>query len=101
DQQVLRSAGVQAAASGTVRILGGACGLGIEGSGWIAAPGVVVTNAHVVAGTNGDVVAHSHDDDISIPARAIAFDPVNDVAVLAAPGLPGTTLRAVVDPAAG
>ena len=31
-------------------MLGTACGLGIEGSGWVAAPGYVVTNAHVVAG---------------------------------------------------
>src|SRR5436190_13161795 len=40
---------VRAAAS-VVRVLGTACGLGIEGSGWVAAPGLVVTNAHVVAG---------------------------------------------------
>jgi len=42
--------GVLAAAPSVVRVSGFACGLGVEGSGWIAAPGVVVTNAHVVAG---------------------------------------------------
>ena len=31
-------------------MLGTACGLGIEGSGWVAGNGLVVTNAHVVAG---------------------------------------------------
>ena len=33
-----------------------ACGLGVEGSGWIAAPGLVVTNAHVVAGEDDTTV---------------------------------------------
>ena len=31
-------------------ITGSACGLGVSGSGWAAAPNLVVTNAHVVAG---------------------------------------------------
>ena len=31
-------------------MLGTACGLGVEGSGWVAGDGLVVTNAHVVAG---------------------------------------------------
>ncbi|HEY5143492.1 MAG TPA: MarP family serine protease [Solirubrobacteraceae bacterium] len=101
DQAVLRSPGVRLAAGGTVRILGSACGLGIEGSGWIAAPGVVVTNAHVVAGTDGEVVVHARNDSVGVPARALAFDPTDDLAILAAPGLPGTTLQVVVDPTAG
>ena len=33
-----------------VKILGSACGLGVAGSGWVAGPDTVVTNAHVVAG---------------------------------------------------
>ena len=33
-----------------VKILGTACGLGVAGSGWVAGDGLVVTNAHVVAG---------------------------------------------------
>ncbi len=101
DAAVLNSPGVRLAAAGTVRILGTACGLGIEGSGWIVAPGVVVTNAHVVAGTDGDVVVHAQDDRVSAPARTLAFDPRNDLAVLAAPGLPGQTLRVVRNPAPG
>ena len=44
-----RSGGA-AAADSVVRVLGTACGLGVQGSGWIAGDGVVVTNAHVVAG---------------------------------------------------
>src|SRR4029077_15913094 len=41
---------VHVAAGSVLRILGTACGLGISGSGWVAAPGLVVTAAHVIAG---------------------------------------------------
>ena len=37
-------------ARSVVKVLGTACGLGVEGSGWVAGDGLVVTNAHVVAG---------------------------------------------------
>jgi uncharacterized membrane protein required for colicin V production len=64
-----------------VRVLGTACGLGIEGSGWFARPDLVVTAAHVVAG--------EHDTGIEIPGSngvhrvaVVAFDSHNDVAVL-------------------
>jgi uncharacterized membrane protein required for colicin V production len=91
DREVLGRPGVQAASASTVRILGAACGLGVQGSGWIAAPGVVVTNAHVVAGTGGDLLVESRDG-TRRPARATAFDPGDDVAVLAVDDLPGTPL---------
>lgn len=101
DRAVLRKPGVAAAADGVVRILGSACGLGVEGSGWIAAPNVVVTNAHVVAGTEGDLVVRGRSGDVTLPARALAFDPTQDIAVLAVPGVGGTVLRMVSDPRAG
>ena len=44
DPEVLRAGG------SVVRVLGTACGLGVEGSGWAVRPGLIVTNAHVVAG---------------------------------------------------
>ena len=37
DPRVLRKPGVRAAAPSVVRVLGTACGLGVEGSGWVAA----------------------------------------------------------------
>ncbi|MGH3085701.1 MAG: CvpA family protein, partial [Rubrobacteraceae bacterium] len=50
DGSVIQDPDVLAATAGTVRITGIACGYGVEGSGWVAAPDLVVTNAHVVAG---------------------------------------------------
>lgn len=77
---------VRAAARSTVRVLGTACGLGIEGSGWVAAPGVVVTNAHVVAGED-DTVVQVEGDGPRHAARAVRFDPRNDIAVLRVEGI--------------
>ena len=39
-----------------VKVLGTACGLGVQGSGWVAGDGIVVTNAHVVAGQDDTTV---------------------------------------------
>ena len=89
---IARDPQVRAAADGVVRIQGTACGLGVEGSGWIAAPGVVVTNAHVVAG-EGDTRVQLRGVGAALPAQAIAYDPHDDVAVLRVPGLAGTVLR--------
>ncbi len=47
---IARDPEVAAARESVVKILGTACGVGVEGSGWVVSPGVVVTNAHVVAG---------------------------------------------------
>src|SRR5213080_4627404 len=59
--RVARDPEVRAATRSTVRVLGTACGLGIEGSGWIAKPGIVVTKAHVVAGEH-DTTVQPHGD---------------------------------------
>jgi S1-C subfamily serine protease len=91
---------VSGASRSVVRILGTACGLAIEGSGWVAAPGVVVTNAHVVAGEQ-DTVVELEGDQPSLPAQAIAFDPTDDVAVLRVPGMDAPVLKLSPDPRAG
>jgi S1-C subfamily serine protease len=77
---------VRAAAPSVVRILGTACGLGISGSGWVAAPGVVVTAAHVVAGERTTYVVQSQSER-RLTAQPVAFDSKNDVAVLRVPEL--------------
>jgi len=53
---IAHDAGVRRAGASVVKVLGSACGLGVEGSGWVAAPDLVVTNAHVVAGEDNTTV---------------------------------------------
>ncbi len=83
---VLRSRGVQGAGHSVVRVFGTACGLGVEGSGWVAAPDLVVTNAHVVAGET-DTAVQVGGVGAGLAAHALLFDPRNDVAILSVPGL--------------
>jgi S1-C subfamily serine protease len=98
-------AAVRAAASRTagsvVKIVGSACSVVQEGSGFVAAPSLVITNAHVVAGVSSPVVidrAGRH------KATTLIFDPNTDVAVLRTSGLAGRPLplrSATVGPGAG
>jgi S1-C subfamily serine protease len=84
DPSVLRAAGVRRGAPSVVRVLGTACGLGVSGSGWVVSPGLVVTNAHVVAGERDTTI-----DSVNappLPAQAVAFDSKNDIAVLRVSG---------------
>lgn len=85
DPAVLNSSGVNGAALSVVRVIGHACGLGIEGSGWVAAKGLVVTNAHVVAGVDSPRV--DRNDGVLLGATVVSFDKVNDIAVLRVRGL--------------
>lgn len=71
---------IDAAAPSTVRITVPACGGTQLGSGWIASDGVVVTNAHVVAGGSEVTVQSQADETVS--ATVVRFDPDSDVAVL-------------------
>ncbi len=95
---IARDPDVAAAAGSVVRISGIACGLGIEGSGWIARRGVVVTNAHVVAGIDRPQV--DRQDGRALTATVVAFDPRNDLAVLIVKGLDGRPLS-VAEPESG
>jgi S1-C subfamily serine protease len=84
-RRIVRDPDVRAAHDSVVRVLGTACGLAVQGSGWVASPGVVVTNAHVVAGEDDTTV--QTDGGRELDAQAIAYDPHNDVAVLRVNGL--------------
>jgi hypothetical protein len=84
--RLARDPDVRAAARSTVRVLGTACGLGIEGSGWVAGPGLVVTNAHVVAGES-DTTVQPLGHGPRYDAQAVWFDPRNDVAILRSSGI--------------
>ena len=97
---IARADGVRAARQSVVKILGSACGLGIEGSGWVAGNGLVVTNAHVVAGQKDTrVLAAGHRP--GLEAHAVAFDPHNDIAVLQVSGLEAARADAGRRPAGG
>ncbi len=98
DPAIARDPQIRAARSSVVRVRGFACGLGIEGSGWIVRPGYVVTNAHVVAGVESPFVDRG--DGRTSRARVVSFDARNDVAVLRLPGFRGRAL-AVADPKRG
>ncbi len=85
---IVRDPQVRAAAGSVVRVLGTACGLGVQGSGWVARDGVIVTNAHVVAGQD-DTTVQVRGEGNRHEAEAIWFDPKNDIAILRAPGTSG------------
>ena len=73
------------ASKSVVRVTGIACGLGVEGSGWVAERGLVVTNAHVVAGISKPRV--DTETGQAFVSSVVAFDETNDLAVLRVPGL--------------
>src|SRR5256886_956690 len=93
DPRVLRQPRVPAAGPSVVRVLGTACGLGVEGSGWVARPEIVVTAAHVIAGETDTTIAPLSGG--VLRAEPIAFDARNDIAVLRVPGLGAQPLRLV------
>lgn len=99
DGTSVRDPDVRAASASGVRVLGTACGLGVQGSGWVAGPGIVVTNAHVVAGEADTTVTTS--DGTEFEAGAVFYDPHNDLALLAVPGLDLPPLRLVMQPRRG
>jgi S1-C subfamily serine protease len=87
--EVARAA--EAAEGSTVKVLGEACGAIQEGSGFVAGEGLIVTNAHVVAGVD-DPVIQEQGVEGSIDATTVLFDPRFDVAVLRVEENPGPIL---------
>jgi S1-C subfamily serine protease len=83
------------AGDSVVRVLSTACGLGIEGSGWAVEPEVVVTNAHVIAGSDDTTVTTQ--DGAELEATPIYYEPRQDLALLrvgsALPTLPISARR--------
>jgi S1-C subfamily serine protease len=88
NSRIARDPEVRAAVRSVVRVLGTACGLGVQGSGWVARRGLVVTNAHVVAGQD-DTTVQLGGEGQSVDAQAVWYDPQNDLAILRAPELGG------------
>jgi len=97
---IARDRDVQRAGRSVVRVVGTACGLGVSGSGWVAAPDTVVTNAHVVAGQE-DTAVEVGGDPPRRAAELVHFDPRNDIAVLRVDGLDLAALPIARDPRRG
>ena len=93
--------GVRNAAASVVKILGNACGVGVEGSGWFASRTLVVTAAHVVAGEHGTSVQIPGHAGRRYDADVVAFDPRNDVAVLRVRHAPPVAPLRIGDPVPG
>jgi S1-C subfamily serine protease len=88
DTRALASGALRLAGPSVVRITATACGFGVEGSGWVARPHLIVTAAHVVEGASG-IEAGGH------PAQALVVDRKEDIAVLRVPGLRAAPLKLV------
>jgi hypothetical protein len=80
DPSVLHTPGAKAAAGSVVKIHGTACGLGIQGSGWVVRRDLIATNAHVVAGEHDTNVLAPNGQSLS--ALVVYLDSSNDVALL-------------------
>jgi S1-C subfamily serine protease len=83
--------GVRAAQSETLKIQGFGCGGIVFGSGFPVGTNLVLTNAHVVAGTQGTKVITNNG--AAFGARVVLFDSQRDVAILYVPrfSLPALT----------
>jgi len=86
------SAALNQAAQSVVRITGNAyaCGVAQSGTGFVVSPDRIVTNAHVVAGVTEPVVESPNGQ--AVAGTVVYFDPIGDLAIIAAPGLTAAPL---------
>jgi S1-C subfamily serine protease len=79
---------VEVAGESVMRVVGNSveCNDQVSGSGFVVAPGKVVTNAHVVAGVQ-NLRVHTVRGDARLKATVVYFDPSADIALLDVPGL--------------
>ena len=87
DPALVGSPAVAVARNSVVKVTGSApsCRRRIEGSGFVYAPQLVMTNAHVVAGTQGALTVEVNGEKRS--GRVVYYDPNRDLAVLYVPNL--------------
>ena len=82
----------------TIRAVAPSCQKELEGSGFVVSDHSVMSNAHVVAGSNSVTV---HDTDgTSYDATVVSYDPRVDIAILNVPGLAAPPLAFANAPAA-
>lgn len=85
DPSVLESPEALAVSDSVVKLQGTACGVGTQGSGWVVRPGLVATNAHVIAGHEGTRLLAPNGQSLS--AQPVYVDSENDIALLRVRGL--------------
>jgi S1-C subfamily serine protease len=92
DTALQNSQVVQAVQSSVLKVRGRApsCSRALEGSGFVIGPQRVMTNAHVVAGTDDESVEIGGGQ---LTAHVVYYDPEADVAVLSVPGLEARPLQ--------
>ncbi|MGH3719231.1 MAG: MarP family serine protease [Pseudonocardiaceae bacterium] len=98
DPELLNSPVVRQARASVLKIRGRArsCSRALEGTGFVVAPQRVITNAHVVAGTDQVQVETT---DGALDAEVVSYDPETDVAILKVPGLRAPVLHLAPEPA--
>ncbi|MBV8993774.1 MAG: MarP family serine protease [Pseudonocardiales bacterium] len=98
DPVLLNSPVVRQARSSVLKVRGRArsCSRALEGTAFVIAPQRVITNAHVVAGTDRVQVETA---DGTLEATVVTYDPETDVAVLKVPGLRAPVLQLASQPA--
>jgi S1-C subfamily serine protease len=86
-----RDPDVQRAQASVFKIRGeNDCDRGVEGTGFLYAPGRVMTNAHVVAGVDRPTVLVGDEE---LPGTVVYYNPDMDIAVLAVDGPDRPSLR--------
>lgn len=98
DPTLAASAVVALARPSVVRVRGVAtsCQKVLEGSGFVVAPNRVMSNAHVVAGSESVTVDA---DGQTYDAHVVSYDPDADISILDVPDLPSAPLQFAADEA--
>jgi len=80
-----------------IRGVAPACQKVLEGTGFVIAPNRVMSNAHVVAGS--DSVTVEAEDGNEYDATVVSYDPNSDISILDVPNLPIQPLQFAEEPA--
>lgn len=103
DPALLDSPAVAKAQSSVLKVRGKApsCSRQLEGTGFVIGPELVMTNAHVVAGTDETVVEvpGRRGRTVELDATVVHYDPKVDLAVLRVPDLTAAPLPIQQEPA--
>lgn len=97
DPAILNVPAVRNVGRSVLHVSGIACNRRYVGTGWVVAPGLLVTNAHVVAGQR-ETTVNPDGLPTMYPAKVVAFDAHNDIAIMSAPGLHNQALTMNVAP---